>query len=253
MNRALSTALMPNDLADELADWVDLNDWDDAPATRFDVTPFALQDASTDDPEGVPTPRVPMPSSFVRVRRSPDAAADTCARDREAVAFLDVMGEQQLNLTVNLFCLESSATGVAYDPSARAAADTLRTRIAELCDLRDALNEVYLEGSTAAASRLFAADAPLIEYVKGLYLWCAEVTAALTVLAAELRTLTPDWLELRRSLDRASHWYFDGLVPDVRHEVASLEAPALLDLAGKVDELLWAASYAHAGLDKKFG
>ena len=251
MNRALSTALMPDDLADELADWLDLNDWDDAPATRFDVTPFALQDASNDDPDGVPTPRMPMPSSFVRVRRSPDVAIGDC--HSEAVAFLDVMGEEQLNLTVNLFCLESSATGVAYDPSARAAADTLRTRIAELCDLRDALNEVYLEGSAAAAARLFAADAPLIEYVKGLYLWCAEVTAALTVLAAGLRTLNPDWLELRQSLDRASHWYFDGLVPDVRREVASLEAPALLDLAAKIDELLWAASYANAGLDKKFG
>ena len=237
MNRALSPARVP--------DVDSLPDWDDAPATRFDVTPFALQDASNADPDGAPTPRLPMPSSFVRVRKSPDVTWNS-----DAVGFLDVMGEQQLNLTVNLLCLENAVDCVPYDRSARAAADTLRARITELCDLRDALNDVYLEGNDATAGRLFAADAPLIEYVKGIYLWCGEITAALTALASGLRSLTPDWLELRARIDRASHWYFDGLADDVRRDAHGLDAP---DLADKIEELLWAASYAHEGLDRKFG
>jgi hypothetical protein len=224
-------------------------DWQDA-VTAFDANPYALEQHRDEDEEstpvvediGVPTQRVPL-SSHVRVMPRAQIPYD-------AMVVLDAMGEAQLQLTLDLFCLESAAGVAPYDPSARAAADTLRVRMQELADLRDALNDVYLEASDARAALLFSPGRPLAAYVRGLYVWACAVTASLTTLASSLRLLTPDWHALRCELESASAWNFDGLVPSAREDVASADAP---ELAERVEELFWAAQLAARGLEKRFG
>jgi hypothetical protein len=173
----------------------------------------------------------------------------------QAARFLDAMGEDQLNLTVNLLCLEHASEGVPYDVSARAAAASLRTRIQELSDLRDALNEIYLEASEAHFVPLLISDAPLPAYMKGLYLFCEEIISALTSLASGLRILQPDWAELRRRITDADVWYFNGLPREIQDELARLPVSEeiAVRIGGRLEELFWAASYLHQGLEKRFG
>ncbi len=231
-----------------------LPEWDDVPKTTEERSPYALPDDATPrvpEPIAEARPAVEKQESYVRLRNLEETTAQMPAEWQDACAFLDAMGELQLNLTVNIHCLEDSVLGATYDRSANAAAETLRTRIQEVTDLRDALNELYLEATDAAFAPLFATDAPLNAYLRGVYLWCNDVTAALIDLSNALRNLTPDWFALRTRLDRAATWYFDGLPNEIR---VDMERHAVRpDFAAKIEEVFFAARYLAHGLDKKFG
>jgi hypothetical protein len=256
--------------SDEMAP-AGLPDWDDAPMTMNDPEPYALESVATvrapetyppreaqpqaqgpeqSAPESIPgsAPESPR-ASYVRAR-NPDVTAPMSAQ-YQATAFLDVMGELQLNLQMSLLCLGDSVEGVPYDRSAHAAAETLRTRIQELADLRDALNEVYLDAGEPPFAPLFMADAPLVSYLKGVYLWCHDVTGALGDLAASLRVLQPDWFLLRERLERAAMWYFDGLPNEIRVEMEKNAVRA--DFVAKIEEVFFAARFLAHGLEKRFG
>ena len=231
-----------------------LPEWDDIPKTNEERSPYAVHfdDATPQAPDPIvePAPAAEKSASYVRMRNLEDTT-QMPPEWTDACAFLDAMGELQLNLTVNLHCLESSVLGATYDRSANAAAETLRTRIQELTDLRDALNELYFEATDASLAPLFAADAQLTAYLKGTYLWCNEITSALTELSNTLQALQPDWFTLRTRLDRAAMWYFDGLPNEVRVET---ERHAIRpDFVAKVEEVFFAARYLAHGLEKKFG
>lgn len=234
-------------------------DWDDLGATTFDVSPFALEDAPCNDVAAPAEPeRVPS-HSFVRLRTGPSEEERLeAARRADAVGFLDMAGNRQLNLTVNLMCLTDAVREIPHDRSARAAADTLRARIQELHDVHDALNEIYCDaGHVAGLMPLFASDAPLSSYLSGIYLWCDDVIAALGALAAELRSLQPEWATLRRRLADASTWYFDGLPGEIRAALTRLEVVGPIEARARfeddLEELFWSASWLHQGLAKKFG
>jgi hypothetical protein len=218
-----------------------LPDWEDLGRTTFDPSPFALEQ-EREEPEEL-TPVVSYGSSHVRVVAREEIPFD-------AMRVLDAIGEAQLQLTLDIFCLESAANVATYDPSARAASDTLRARIQELCDLRDALNEVYLEANTGRASQLFMPGRPFAAYVRGLHVWSCAVVASLTKVAGGLRALTPDWHEFRKELESASAWFFDGLVADVREDLLRSDVP---ELGERAEELFWAAQLAQRGLEKRFG
>jgi hypothetical protein len=243
-----------------------LPDWDDTPKTSQDSAPFALEDTGAMSvgapstvrgyghvPEGAPPPAVEKSPSHVRVRNPNDSVTSEMPTQEwsEACAFIDTMGELQLNFQVNLLCLENTLEQMSYDRSANAAADTLRTRIQELTDVRDALNDIYLDAAEPAFAPLFGAEAPLTAYIKGVYLWCNEVTGALTELSNALRVLQPDWFELRQRIDRAGMWYFDGLPREIRPELERHQVRA--DFAEEIEQLFFAAIYLAQGLDKKFG
>jgi hypothetical protein len=155
----------------------------------------------------------------------------------------DAMTERQMAFGFALACLEHDAQVVTvFDRSARAALDTLRTRVGELTDLREALDELH------AVAPSFHADGALTAFAFGLYSWSEEVIGALAEVARGLRYLSPDWARARNRLDRAAEWYFDGLREEVRREAAA--AP---ELAMRVEEVLWAAAVLHEGLKKRFG
>lgn len=250
-----------------------LPDWDDPPMTTFDGSPFALEHIPPEPaPESIAPATEPAPAtgpatsvatsapsdapahhpaSFVRARSADVTGPMPNAAWAEASAFLDVMGELQLNLGVSLLCLDDAVGTMPYDRSAVAASETLRTRIQELTDLRDALNELYLDATDPSFAPLFAADAPLTAYLKGVYLWAGDVAIALDDLAKALRLLQPDWFALRTRLERAAMWYFDGLPNEIRPELARLGVSE--SFTAKVEEVFFAARFLAHGLEKRFG
>lgn len=230
-----------------------LPDFEDLQRTTFDRSPWALEQNVAGAEELTPivayddahagTPR-PQLTSHVRARARVEIPFD-------AMQVLDALGEALLQLTLDIFCLESAAATTAYDPSARAAADTLRARIQEIADLRDAINEVVLEASASArAATMFSPGRPLSAYARGILVWATSVVASLATLAAGLRTLTPEWSQLREELASARHWNFDGLIGPAREDLAESGAT---ELAARCEELFWAASMAARGLEKRFG
>jgi len=234
----------------------DDDDDDEYAPTRLDARPFALEETAprlelVGRAAPPPLPPAARPAtqrdSFIRTRPSPAAEA------RAAREFLAGAGEDHLTLSVNLLCLEDPTTGVpAWDLSARAAASSLRARVDELAQVRDAL--AHLLAHAEVERRLAPAlgpDASLSAYVKGLYLWTLDVTAALTDLARGLRSLGPDWSALRARLDESNDWYFDELPGEIRDELA--RAGVSGEAADHVEELFFAAGYLAAGLSKRFG
>jgi len=214
-------------------------------ATIFDASPYGMQEAANEQRE--PSPVSPR-QSFVRIR--PD---DETAPRSERLPYLETMGEKQLQLGLSLVPLEDVTRGMPYDPSARAAAETLATRAAELFDLHDALQDVWGSAcSSPELAPLFAPDASLTAYVGGIYMWCERVVPALTDLARDLRILMPDWHILRGRLDDALTWYFDGLADEVRREMKALPC-ANARFVEHVEELFWTAAQLAQGLAKRFG
>jgi hypothetical protein len=162
-----------------------LPDWEEdqfSGPTRYDVSPYALQDWS----ESTPVVPVQSSESHVRVRPSPPVT--------DGSKFIDGLGEDLLNLHVALLCLEHSSAEQPYDRSARAAFDTIRARTHQISELYQSLNELYLDAAETELHALFGTDAPLSAYTKGIVLWVTEAIHALTDLARSLRVLQPDWL-----------------------------------------------------------
>jgi hypothetical protein len=186
---------------------------------------------------------------------APRAAPSQAAIER----FLDDVAHDDLGLTIALIGLERQLGAMPYDRSIRAAAETLRERVADLCELRDALHDVYIVADDPRIAHLLAPEAPLAAFVRGVYVWCAIVTDALQELAVSLHTMTPDWAQVRSKIDEGTSFYFDGLVLSIRRDVALARihprdlADPLHTFEGDVEALLWAASWLSASLQKRFG
>jgi len=203
--------------------------------------------------------------SYVRVRTTGFAAlmlgslGPIARRDRlgdEARSFLEELGDEQLTLQMSLLCVEHVVEGVPRDPSAHAAAHSLRARIDDLADLRNALNAVYLDAADPRMCAMLRHDGPLAEYLRGLYAWSKGVLRALEDVARELRVLSPDWAQLRTRLEDARAFYLDDLESAVRREAGALfveEGDPLGELSAHVEDLFWAASYLAQSLEKRFG
>jgi hypothetical protein len=220
-----------------------LPDWDEdqfCGPTRYDVSPFALEDWS----ESTPVVAVVSSDSHVRMRPQPPAS--------DGSRFIDGLGEDLLNIHVALVCLEHSSGEQPYDRSARAAFDSLKARTEQISELYQALNEIYLDAADPHLHSLFGTDAPLSAYAKGLVLFTSEAILALTDLARSLRVLQPDWFSLRRRLEEASHWYFDGLPREIREDALSVVPPDH-PLHDHLEELFWAAAQLDRGLEQRFG
>ena len=196
-----------------------------------------------------------LPMSAFEAPRVPRSLAPQASIDR----FLDDVAHDELGLTIALVALERDLGEMPYDRSIRAAAETLRERVSDLCELRDALHDVCVVADDPRASHLLAPEAPLAAFVRGLYVCCAIVTDALQELAASLRTMTPDWANVRSKIDEGTSFYFDGLVGSIRRDVAlsriRADEPAdrLRTFGDDVEALLWAASWLSASLQKRFG
>jgi hypothetical protein len=215
-----------------------------------------------------PAPQAPARSahdSHVRLRVPPLAlprAADIDFLDAEEV--LDELGEDQLTMSMNLTCLEEQLAQAPRDPSARAALRTLSARLEDLGSVRDALAQVQAAAVDPRLQRLLVPDAPLADYLRGVYAWAHAVLRALDDLSKSMRALQPDWALLRWRLEEAKNFHFDELSEPIRADLLSLsimaaggafgaDPPQVLELESAVARLFAAAGALEGHLDERFG
>jgi hypothetical protein len=193
-------------------------------------------------------------SGYRRVaERLPDAFAG------EASSFLDEIGDEQLNMMVSIVCIERMLDRLPHDPSAHAAANSIRARIADIAQLRDALEDVYASSANPLFASIFSADGHLADFMRGAYVWAGIVLRALERLSLELRELQPDWARLREKIEEGTYFYFRELIELVRADVEALaitmpEHKAEIDeLDARLEQLFFAAGMLRARLEDRFG
>jgi len=190
-------------------------------------------------------------------RRVPELLADGFGGD--ASTFLDEIGDEQLNMVVSLVCVERVLDHLPHDPSAHAAAQSVRARIADLAHVRDALEDVYASSSNPVFAALFSPDGHLADFMRGVYVWVGVVLRALERVSIELRELQPNWARVREKIDEGSYFYFRELIELVRVDVETLRitapesAPAIAELDDRLEELFFATGMLRAKLDERFG
>lgn len=214
-------------------------------------------------PAPVPPPRRKA-ESHVRLRPfspgSADAALGPPAANIEfldAQDLLDELCEDQLTMSMNLARLERVVEDMPRDPSARAAFRTLEARVADLGAMRDALGAIASLSAERRFHVLFVPDAPLADYLRGLYAWAHAVIRALDTLAASLRALQPDWALYRWRIEEAKNFHFDELTDGIRAAVgrvaASVAPASTSELARALERLFAVAASIEERLDERFG
>jgi hypothetical protein len=136
---------------------------------------------------------------------------------------LDELGEDHLTLSVNLACLDRAR--YECDTEDRCAAAALRSidrRLTDLAYVRDALAGVQLAAATRSVQRAFLPDAPLADYVRGVYAWMHAVVRAFDRLVSELAEKNPSWPKYRARIEEAKNFHFDELGGAIRADLASL-------------------------------
>jgi hypothetical protein len=191
--------------------------------------------------------RKPHPS-HVRLR-APSGIPAATIEFLDAQAVLDEFVEEQLAFTMSLACLERAMESTPDDAATRTARRTLAGRVGDLLELRDALGELQHVSVEPRVQRLFVEDAPLSDYVRGLYAWVHAVVRALGHLAQGLSTRAVDWALYRWRIEEGKNFHFDELWEPIRADARSLGDEALDDaLAG----IFVAASILEQRLDHRF-
>lgn len=217
-----------------------LPDWDD------DEPTLAPPGSASPDESG-PRPSIcPPAASIVRLR------VPVC--DEQTRELLRDLGERQVALTGGLAWTYARLSTLPRDPSTRAAGITLGARLADLGDVRDALNELYCALARRPEDGLLAAGSALALYLDGVYCWLLRTLEALAVVGNELLELQAEWGSYRARLDEAKSFYPAALAPAVRSALWAVETEASrLDLTAAFDELSFALRMFEANLDHRFG
>lgn len=217
-----------------------LPDWDD------DEPTLAPPGWAAPDESG-PRPSVRPPAASIVRLRVPVA-------DEETRDLLRDLGERQVALTGGLAWTYARLSVLPRDPSTRAAGLTLSARLADLGDVRDALNELYCAIARRPEDGLLTAGSALALYLDGVYRWLLGALEALAVVGNELLDLQADWSSFRARLDDATSFYPAALAPAVRSALWAVRTEdARLDLTAAFDELTFALRMFEANLDHRFG
>jgi hypothetical protein len=202
----------------------------------------------------------PRKTGFAPLFGGPAARRDSSEPRTRAV--VEELSEDQITLTMSLLCVQNMVAEVPRDPSAHAAAQSVKERLADLTELKNALGNVNLDACDPRLAPLFAENAPLNDYLRGLFAWTKAVLRALEELARGLRVLDPDWATLRARLEDASVFYLADLERPIAEQATRLRLripeindprDPLADFDEHLIELFWAASYLAKGLEKRFG
>jgi len=206
--------------------------------------------------------------SHVRLRVAPPAAWAPGETTRsklvgniewlEAQDLLDEIGEDHLALSMKLACLERAIADRPRDPATLAALRTLDARLADLGRVRDVLGVLQLAAAPRAVQRAFLPDAPLAEYLRGLYAWSFAAVRALEQLVSGLRVMQPDWATYRWRIEEAKNFHFDELEDAIIEDLAKLFAQssdpeAVTELTASFEVLLACARQLEERLDERFG
>jgi hypothetical protein len=198
----------------------------------------------------------------VRLRAPASAAPDVEIEFLDALELLDDLGDDQLTLSMALASIERATESGPRDLSALAALRAIYERVEDLRAVRNAIAEVQRIAIDRRLHRVFVADAPLAEYLRGVYAWLHEAAHALGVVATELQSLTADWPSFRRRMEGARNFHFDELMAPIQTDLSSLAAlsrhmepphPPVRELAAAIGRLFQAAMYLEASLDQPLG
>jgi len=203
---------------------------------------------------GPPSPGPRRHDSYTRVRSQ--------GIEDDYLAVLEEFGDEQLTMTVNLMCVDHIIDGVPNDPSSHAAAASMRDRLDDMCELRGALNGMYLLATDPRMRELLGRDAPLTEYLRGIYAWAKAVIRAFEESGYALRSLSVDWAALRARIEDAAPFYFAELETEIADAAARMRlvlpelndsADPLSELDDRLAEVFAAAATLSASLHHRFG
>ena len=184
----------------------------------------------------------------------------------EAQELLDELCEEHLTLCMNLACLERAtldrardgAAGVGQQRPVSSAMALLDDRVRDLGAVRDALAVLQQVTVSRSVHRALLPDAPLADYLRGIYAWMFAVVRALDQLVAGLRATRPDWASYRWRIEEAKNFHFDELEGGILEDLASLFTEAgdersVMQLTAAFGELLERARGLEVRLDARLG
>ncbi len=176
----------------------------------------------------------------------------------EAQDLLGELDEDHRTLACRLASLADATSERPRDPATRAALRSFDARLEELGTIRDVLAIVQRAAEPRSVHRALLPDAPLAEYLRGLYAWLFAVVRALERLAAGLQIMQPDWASHRRRIEEARNFHFDELEDAIVEELELLfsdaaDQDAVTELAVAFDVLLACARQLEVRLDERFG
>lgn len=225
-----------------------------APVQGPDALPPTVREPKPLAPSGPSASESPLAlgagESHVRLKAVPATSIDWL----DAQEILGEMGQEQLVLGVNLSCLEQAVAIAPRTQGALRAVEAIAARVEKLGALRDSLASVQVAAIDRRVQRLFVPDAPLADYLRGLYAWAHATVRALDELATSLRSKSPDWVKSRCRVEDARNFHFDELHGDIRAALVSLDAVAARDdLIRAVEKLFFDARALEAALDARVG
>jgi hypothetical protein len=219
-------------------------------------------------PQDLPAPRE-RTDSHVRIRPGRTGFGSLfrgAAARREPIetprSVTSELNDEHLTLSMGLLSAQHVVDDVPRDPSAHAAAQSVRERIADMNELRSALGAVTLDACDPRMAPLLAESAPLTDYMRGLFTWAKAALRALEELARGLRVLDPNWATLRARLEDASVFYLADLERPIAEQATRLRLrlpeisdplDPLVDFEEHLIQLFWAAQNLSKGLEKRFG
>jgi len=176
----------------------------------------------------------------------------------EAQALLDELSEDQRTLSMNLASLEPATSDRPRDSATIAALRSLDARLDELGTMRDVLAALQQTAAPRSLQKAFLPDAPLADYLRGVYAWLFAVVRALEQLVVGLRKMQPDWALYRWQIEEAKNFHFDELEDAIIEHLAKLFAElgdpdAVIELTASFEVLLTCARELEVRLDKRFG
>lgn len=240
---------------------------DSQPQKRHSFQPLLFAPAQGPDalPKTLPPPSArPRSDSHVRIRTQVPASAapDVEIEFLDALELLDDLGDDQVTLSMALASIERVTESGPRDLSALAALRSVYERVEDLRAVRNAIAEVQRIAVDRRLHRIFVADAPLAEYLRGVYAWLHEAARALGVVAIELQTLSADYASFRRRMDEAKNFHWSELIGHIAADLKALNEvsktadpphPPVRELTAAIARLFQAATRLEASLDQPLG
>ena len=230
-----------------------------------------VQETTSDDFESRVTALVPdafdptrtEAESFVRLKGAPVTLGGALAGPiawLDAEELLDELCEDQLRLSSSLLALERVCldAGRLECPTAQAALRSVDVLLGELRAVRDGLAMVQLAALPSSVHPALLTDAPLAEYLRGVFAWMHAVVRAVADLVAGLIHREPAWSLYRWRIEEAKNFHFFELETDIRADFDALEservdAVLVARLAASFNALLKQACALEARLDGGLG
>jgi hypothetical protein len=174
----------------------------------------------------------------------------------EAQDLLDELSDDQLTLGTRVTALERATLDLPCHPNTIAALRSLDACLVDLGRVRDALAVLHMATISRSVLRAFMPEAPLVEYLRGVYAWLFAVVSAMNELFAEIVAMRPDWGSYRCRIETARNFHFHELEREI---AADLESPredgdlAMQRLGASVSALIQHARALENRLDQRLG